>query len=135
MVVENPSFDLLNLYQDLFKQLRSIILSGTENLNNKIDRAEELHSDLSGCITNRSDQLVSFLDLLVDFCEIIYHRLTRFRHSNSLRLYITYAIQNKNYMPIEGFHPGSILYDFGRLPLKNYSSNKLKLVSIKLALF
>ena len=86
IVVEKPNFDLLYLYQELFRQLRSIILSSTDNLNEKIDRAEELHSNLQGCLTNRPSQFISIFDSFDDFVRIFTHRMQQFQLSYEIML-------------------------------------------------
>ena len=75
LIIDEPSFDILYLYQDLFKQLRSIILQATDNLNEKIDRAEELNSNVPKCQINRPGLFIAVLDSFDDFIQIFSRRM------------------------------------------------------------
>ena len=75
---ENPSFDILYLFQDLFEKFRSIIMSSTDNLNQKIDEAEALNSRLPGCQSNSLKQIMNIIEISDHYVTIFTRRMAQY---------------------------------------------------------
>ena len=78
LCLEDPSFDILYLFQDFFDKFRTIILSSTDNLNQKIDDAEILNSQLPGCQSGSLNQIVKILEISDNFITIFTRRMEQY---------------------------------------------------------